>query len=227
MDQPGLDLAAHARALRGLGRINRWSRSDSILWPTIARLAREAGRAATPTPIRLLDLACGGGDLPIGLARRAARAGLDIRVEGCDISAQAVEYARRQAEARGVAVRFFRLDALNDALPADYYDVVSCSLFLHHLEAEDAVALLRRMATAARRLVLVNDLIRSRRGYLLAWVGCRLLSRSPIVHEDGPVSVAGAFTPVEVLELAGRAGLGHATLTKRWPQRFLLVGGPR
>ncbi len=33
MDQPGLDPVEHARALRGLGRINRVSRSDAILWP--------------------------------------------------------------------------------------------------------------------------------------------------------------------------------------------------
>jgi hypothetical protein len=53
-------------------------------------------------------------------------------------------------------VRFFVLDALGDALPTGY-DVVSCSLFLHHLDGSDAVDLLRRMGAAAGRLVLVDD----------------------------------------------------------------------
>jgi hypothetical protein len=119
-------------------------------------------------------------------------------------------------------VRFFRLDALGDPLPADF-DVLSCSLFLHHLAEDDAVGLLRRMAQAARRMVLVNDLIRSPLGYVLAWCGCRLLSRSPVVHFDGPASVAAAFTLGEARALADRAGLAGAVLTRHWPERFLLT----
>jgi len=221
MDQPGLDAAEHARALDGLGRINRVSRSAAILWTAVARLARASGAA----PIRILDLASGGGDVPIALAYRAARARLDVRVEGCDISQEAVRFARRKARERGVAVRFFTLDALADSIP-EGYDVLTCSLFLHHLDEAHAVGLLRRMADAARRLVLVDDLVRSRLGYALAWAGCRLFSRSPIVRHDGPVSVSSAFTPAEVRELAQRAGLEGASLTRHWPRRFLLSWSP-
>jgi 2-polyprenyl-3-methyl-5-hydroxy-6-metoxy-1,4-benzoquinol methylase len=219
MDQPGLDAREHAQALSGLGRINRVSRSDAILWPAMARLAKDRGDRGEPT--RVLDIATGGGDVPIALARRAIQAGLDLRIDGCDISAEAVRFARRLARRRGVAVEFFSRDVLRDPIPPGY-DVLTCSLFLHHLDEADAVALLSRMAGATDRLVLINDLLRSRAGYGLAWVGCRLLSRSAIVHHDGPVSVAAALTEAEALELARRAGLDGATLTRHWPRRFLL-----
>jgi hypothetical protein len=49
-----------------------------------------------------------------------------------------------------------------------------------------------------------------------------LLSRSPIVHFDGPVSVQGAFQMQEVQTLAVRAGLLEATLRRSWPERYLL-----
>jgi SAM-dependent methyltransferase len=218
MDGPGLDPAEHARALRGLGRINWISRSASILWPPIARLAAsEPGR-----PIRVLDLASGGGDVPIALARLASSSRLKIDVEGSDASPEAVRFATTQAEAHGSPVRLRVLDALRDPIPAGF-DVISCSLFLHHLDHADAARLLRAMADAAARLVLVNDLARTRVGYLLAWLGCRLLSRSPVVHHDGPVSVAAAFTPDEALRLARESGLDVATVSPRWPQRFLLA----
>ena len=216
MDQPGLDPGRHRQALRGLGRINYWSRSAAILWPPLAALARNHGR-----PARVLDLASGGGDVPIRLWHRAGRAGLPIVVEGCDISPLAVDHATRQAERQGAEVRFFVTDALTDALP-EGYDAVVCSLFLHHLTEEQAVALLRRMATAGK-LVLVNDLVRSRAGLLLARVGTRLLSLSPVVHVDGPRSVEGAFTIAEAHALAERAGLSGATVEPRWPCRFLLT----
>ena len=216
MDQPGLDAGEHARALSGLGRINRVSRSDAIFWPAIANLAKASGGS----PVRVLDLASGGGDVPTALAIRAAQAHPDVRIEGCDISAEAVRFAQRRAVATGVAVRFFVLNALADSIP-EGYDVLTCSLFLHHLNEADAAGLLRRMADAAGRMVLVDDLIRSRVGYALAWAGCRMLSRSPVVHHDGPVSVSSAFTLEEVRELARRAGLGVVSLTRHWPCRFL------
>ena len=157
----------------------------------------------------------------VALAGKARREGLPIQVDGCDISPQAVEHSRNQAEAAGVDARFFVHDALHGDLPSGY-DVIMCSLFLHHLDEGDAQGVLGRMKSAARRLVLVDDLVRSRFGYTLAWVGCRLLSRSKVVHYDGPVSVAGAFRADEVASLAAKAGLDGAVVTRHWPERYLL-----
>lgn len=215
MDQPGLDERQHARALDGLATLNVWSGSARILWRDVCRLARRRA----PAPLRILDVASGGGDVPLELVRRARRAGVSLHIEGCDISPFAVEFANRRA-AQMENVRFFQLDVLNEPLPAGF-DAVTCSLFLHHLSASAATELLRAMAGAGR-LVLVSDLRRSRMGYALAWAACRVLTRSHVVHVDGPRSVAAAFTSAEMLELAGRAGLAGARLSRRWPQRMLL-----
>jgi SAM-dependent methyltransferase len=217
MDDPGLDPAEHRRALAGLARINRWSRSAAILWPPIRDPARKGGR-----PVRVLDVATGSGDVPLGLRRRADRAGVDLEVDGCDASETAVAEARRAAaRARLPAVRFFRHDALRDPLPTGY-DIITCSLFLHHLPDDGAVTLLGRLKAAAGSLVLVNDLTRSRFSYLGVWLACRLLTRSAVVRFDGPASVRSAFTPAEALALADRAGLTGATVAARFPCRFLL-----
>jgi 2-polyprenyl-3-methyl-5-hydroxy-6-metoxy-1,4-benzoquinol methylase len=217
MDQPGLDPAEHARALRGLARINWWSRSAGILWPRLRELTQR-----TNGPIRVLDVATGAGDVPIRLSLLARRRGLPLHLEGCDFNAVAVEFARKRTDRAGADVRYFIQDALAGPLP-EGYDVVMCSLFLHHLEREQARTLLARMAEAARRLVLVNDLIRSPTGLVLAHVGTRLLSRSWVVHNDGPLSVHGAFTMPELRALADEAGLRSADVAWRWPFRMLLT----
>ena len=95
-------------------------------------------------------------------------------------------------------------------------------MFLHHLADEQALLFLQKMRQAARHMALVNDLARSRWGYLAAWLGTRVLTRSDVVHIDGPRSVAAAFTLDEVRDLAERAGWNGALLTRRWPWRFLL-----
>ncbi len=154
MDQPGLDPTRHAQALRGLARINRISASDRILWRPLSTLLR----ASPGRPIRVLDLATGGGDVPIRLWQRARRAGLALEVHGVDASATAIAHARAAARRTGAAVGFATLDVLREPLPAGF-DVLTASLFLHHLDETQAVALLRHMGQAARRMVLVNDLV--------------------------------------------------------------------
>ena len=219
MDQPDLDRALHRDALRGLRRINVLSRSAAIMWPEIAAAARRIH----PQPLRVLDLACGGGDNAIALAMRARDDGVAIEVCGCDISPLAVEVARQCAEEAGVKnVEFLLSNVLEEPLPRGY-DVVSCSLFLHHLNESQASRLLIRMADAAKELVLINDLQRSWLGLGLAWIGCRLLTRSPVVHIDGPRSVAAAFALSEICSLAVGSGLDGATISQHWPQRWLLA----
>lgn len=217
MDQPDLAPARHFQALRGLERINRWSGSARLLWRPI--LAHAAKHSALPT--RLLDVATGGGDIPIRLWNYARRAGLPLEIAGCDRSPYAVDYARRRAQACGADVHFFAWDVLHNGLPG-LYDIVTSSLFLHHLEEAQAVALLQSMAEAAQQLLLINDLVRSGAGYALAYLGTRFLSASDVVHTDGPRSVEGAFTVEELRALAQKAGLEGARVTRYWPCRMLL-----
>jgi 2-polyprenyl-3-methyl-5-hydroxy-6-metoxy-1,4-benzoquinol methylase len=178
--------------------------------------------AANGRPLRLLDIAAGGGDVVIGVAKLAARYGIDVEAHGCDINKTAVDYATAAADrSRIPTVKFFRLDALADALPTDY-DVLMCTLFLHHLNAADAITLLQRMAQAAKQCVIVDDLRRTRFGYAYAWVGGRLITRSRIVHTDGPLSVRAAFTIDEAERLARDAGMTNASFRRHWPERFLM-----
>ncbi len=218
MDQPGLDPRAHREALDGLGRAHRVSRSAASIWPAIREVVPRAGR-----PLRILDLACGGGHVIIDLARRCARESVALEACGVDLNPVAIDHARARATRAGLRhVTFATLDVARQPLP-DGFDVVLCSLFLHHLGDEEAETLLRRMRAAARHLVLVSDLRRTRLGYLFAWAGCRLLSRSRVFHVDGPRSVEAAFTMHETRRLAERAGLTGAQIVARWPQRFLLT----
>lgn len=217
MDDPMLDAHDHARALAGLRRINAMSRTAATLWSLIARIARAhpPGRV-----LSVLDVATGGGDLPIALSRRARRHGLALEVEGCDISEEAIHCARAAANRAGEPVRFFRTDAVEDELPG-HYDIITSSLFLHHLSDAQVITLLRKVAAGADH-VLVSDLIRNRTGYALAWIGTRALSRSAIVRIDGLRSVRAALTVGEICSLAAQAGLDDARVETRWPSRFLL-----
>ena len=118
-------------------------------------------------------------------------------------------------------VEFFTHDVLTDPLPSGF-DAFTCSLFLHHLDEPDVLALLTKLRAANPRLILVNDLERSRFNLAAVWVASRLFSRSRVVHVDGPLSIQGAFTVNEMQAMAEAAGLTGATVRASFPCRMLL-----
>ncbi len=219
MDDPALEPEAHRRALAGLARLNWLANSAGVLWGGLKPVlqARAEGQ-----PVRVLDLACGGGDVTLGLWRRARQAGFELAVTGCDTSAVALATARERAEWLGAEIEWRLCDLLHDPWPG-HFDVVVSSLFLHHLEPADAVAVLRRAANTSDAIRIL-DLTRSRRGWWLARASIALCTRSPVVRCDGPRSVEGAFTFAEFEALAGAAGLEERDVRIRrcFPARLLL-----
>ncbi|MFO0425544.1 MAG: methyltransferase domain-containing protein [Planctomyces sp.] len=225
MDDLQIDKGLHRQALSGLRRINWWSRPDTVFWNALAPLFASQPHGKQ---LSVLDIATGGGDVAIRLAQRAREAGKNLEIVGCDMSPTAVEYATEQAAEAGLTnVRFQLCNVLTDPLPEPEFDVVMCSLFLHHLNENDGVVLLKRMKSAARRLVLIDDLRRSAAGYWLAWIGCRILTRCHIVHVDGPISVEGALTVSEAVGMAEKAGFSGVRCRRHWPQRYLLSWTPQ
>ncbi|MEX2472190.1 MAG: methyltransferase domain-containing protein, partial [Gemmatimonadota bacterium] len=215
MDDPGLDPGLHAEALDALARINRVSLTERRLADEVVQVAtRRAG------PVRVLDVGCGDAAVVVEAARRAGRRGVTVEPHGCDTSPVALSRARARAARAGIPLRLSRVNVTEDPLPGGF-DVATCSLFLHHLDEADAVRLLSAMAQAAR-IVLVQDLRRTRAGLVLAWLGVRLLSRSSVARVDGPRSVRAAFSLDEVAGLARRAGLTGATVRRAWPQRLVI-----
>jgi 2-polyprenyl-3-methyl-5-hydroxy-6-metoxy-1,4-benzoquinol methylase len=224
MDDPGLSAAEHIVALGALARINAVSQTARRLArAVVARL--DGGGPAVAGPVRIVDVACGGGDVTVGLAARlgrvaAARGWDPPDVLGIDRSDLAIDRARRLAADRGVTARFLVADVTASTAPP--CDVAVSSLFLHHLDDDDAIALLAALAATARRGAVISDLVRSRLGLALAVLGTTLLARSRVARIDGPRSVRAARTPAEYHALCAAAGIRGASVRRTWPERVLV-----
>ncbi|HQY88061.1 MAG TPA: methyltransferase domain-containing protein [Tepidisphaeraceae bacterium] len=216
MDAPELPLDQHRHALAGLRRINAASGVANQLTREIVAWARRRNLSH----VRLLDVACGGGDVPVNVARSLASLGISIDLTLVDRSPNALKEAAELARVSKIKVVTQVADATR-AFPEDSFDIVTNTLFLHHLDEADVITSLKDMKRAAR-LLLVSDLRRSPLAWGFTWIGCRLVSRSSIVHFDGPVSVRGAWTIGEMKQMAMDAGLTGATIRRQWPFRMLL-----
>ncbi len=213
MDAPDLAPKEHCQALNGLARLNAVSRPLAGLTAVVRRAFAKLRR-----PVRVLDVACGGGDTVGRIIRWARRSGVPVECHGCDVSKIALTHAALTVE----VTHWHTCDVLADPLPAGF-DVLTCSLFLHHVSDGDAATLLGKMRDAAGSAVVVNDLTRGPLTLGLVTLGSRVLSRSPVVHFDAPASVRAAFTPAELRALAKGAGLDGATVRPVFPCRMVLT----
>ncbi|MBV8073892.1 MAG: methyltransferase domain-containing protein [Candidatus Eremiobacteraeota bacterium] len=192
MDDPVDSIAELEQNLRDIERANRW-------FGGLDPVAREVARLR---PATILDVGCGFADIPRALIRRARR---PLRIVCLDANEQILELARRRS-ADEPRLSFMRADATALPFGDGSFDVVTCSLSLHHFDPPRARTLLREMRRVAKRSPVVCDLQRSRPAYVATWLYTRLCTRNRLTRHDGPLSVLRAYDPSEALELAREAG---------------------
>lgn len=201
LDELGANAAELPGALADLARINAALLGTRLT----SRCLDDLLAAESPrTPLTLLDVGCGGGELTASVARRAGRDGRPVTAIGLDRNPAVVAHARRRF---GALLDLREGNILALELPDNGVDVASCSLLLHHLEPDEAVRALRELRRVARLGVVVNDLVRSRIGLAGARTLIRLATRNQVTRHDALVSVRRAYTRVELLELVAAAGL--------------------
>ena len=208
LDRP-VALADRVASLADIDRLNAWFGGYALTLREIRRVV-----AAIPGGDALVAVDVGGGHAAFGVrlvdwARGARRA---IRVVVVDRDVETLALARRACAAYP-EISLVVADATALPLREVAADVVTSALTLHHLEPDAAVASLREMAAAARRAVIVNDLLRTRLALGLVWLATRLLRCHPISRHDGPLSVRRAYSAAELAALAQKAGI--TTLTVR------------
>jgi SAM-dependent methyltransferase len=204
MDRPQLVSAELEVDLRNLRQLNRYFGSYRLIEHFLQRWISPGDQ------LRILDLATGSGDIPRLVVDHARGVGAAVRVDAVDQQPSTVEVARTLS-ADYPEIEFIEGNVL--AFESEPYDIVLCSLALHHFSETDAVALLQRCRSLSRRRVLVSDL---RRG-ILATAGVFLLTtlvfREEMTRIDARLSAERAFSFTEFRALAGRAGwkdFGHA-----------------
>jgi len=204
MDRPQPVTAELVSDLRNLRQLNRHFGSYALIRHFLRRWVQPGAR------LRVLDLATGSGDIPRLVVEYAREIGAETTVDAIDQQSSTLEIAR------GLSTGYPEIDfRQGDVLSfgeEGQYDIVLCSLALHHFDETAAVRLLERCRGLSRSFVLVSDL---RRG-VLASVGVYLLTaliyREPMTRTDGRLSAARAFSFREFGSLAVRAGwrnFGH------------------
>jgi len=210
MDRPQPVTRELERDLANLRSFNRWFGSHRLIRHFLRLWLRPNGKA------RVLDIATGSGDIPRLIADHARRQDLAVQIDAIDQQESTIEIARRLSAAYP-EINFFcanlfewnsssgvKLDGLK---PSSFpYDMVLCSLALHHFSNDDAVRVLQKIRDLSAARILVADLRRAR------WLSCAVyfvtatIYRDEMTKTDARLSAARAFSFLEMRNLAERAG---------------------
>src|ERR1700722_18759620 len=111
----------------------------------IAPIRRAVRRTGART---ILDVGSGSGDVPHALVADGRRRGVEVRATCLDHSDAMLAIARRRTG--GERLTFVRGDGERLPFGDGAFDVVTCTLALHHFEPPAALELLREMRRVAR-----------------------------------------------------------------------------
>ena len=198
---------AGERSLRDLVRINRFLGGHEALRKALTRIP--AAGAFT-----LVDVGAASGD-----------SGDIVRARYPHCRVTSLDY--KPHHMRGAPPPKVAGDAFRLPFGPKSFDVVHCSLFLHHFDDDQVVELLRGFGSVARKAVLVNDLERHFLAYHFLPATRWLLGWDPITVHDGPISVQAGFRACELRSLAQRAGLRDIRVQQHRPAfRITLTAQP-
>jgi len=198
MDRPQPVTAELERDLKNLRDLNRWFGSYALISMFLSRWIKPGAR------MRIVDLATGSCDIPRLVAEYGRKIGAELEIDILDRQSSTLEIAKTLS-ARYPEINFIE-GSLLDWRATEPYDLVLCTLVLHHFSNEDAVRVLERCRKLSRKFVLVSDL---RRGPFLTagvWFLTEFVFREPMTKYDGRLSAARAFSFSALKQLARRAG---------------------
>src|SRR5438477_9247946 len=148
MDRPQPVSLELERDLQRLRQLNRWFGSYRLVLKIMRRWIKPG------TPLRMIDLATGSGDIARLLVEFARKNGAHIEVDAVDRQSATLQIARKLS-ARYPEIFFHEADILEWG-GAESYDIALCSLVLHHFSDDDAAKILQRCRALSKRFVLVS-----------------------------------------------------------------------
>lgn len=191
LDSDACSPAQVQSALRTLGRINRWFGGVA----TTQQMVERAAEASARKELSLLEVASGTGEVPAAVRDRVARLGISLTVTLLDRS---ISHLVRSNSGKDSSTRCV-LAADGLALPFcdNAFDLVSCSLFSHHLTPDQLAVFVCEGLRVSRIGLLINDLVRHPLHLALVYASYPLMG-SRVAWLDGVTSVRRAYTPKEI-----------------------------
>lgn len=215
MDDFSLEGEELRDALDKLAGINKLLGGNRVTLQAVEELIRSR---PGQKKFKVVDIGCGNGDMLRLLADFARKRSLDFELLGIDANAFTVAHAA-SLSAPYSNISYRCADVFQDTSD-EQFDIVLCTLTLHHFSDREILDLLRIYKSKAALGLVINDLHRSKTAYYLFKAVCFVFGLNRMSREDGLTSILRAFKKEDLQRYSRELGAPKVSIRWKWAFRY-------
>lgn len=216
MDDFSLQGEELQEALDKIASINQLLGGNKLTLHGIKKLLNDSNTHQT---IVIADIGCGNGDMLRMLAKFGQKNKLNFKLIGIDANEFTINYAKTLSSAYS-NIEYLCLDIFTADFINLKYDIVLCTLTLHHFTNEQILNIITTFNNNANVGIIINDLHRSKLAYRLFKIIGVIFNLNKMSREDGLVSILRGFKKKELVEFSHKTNLKNYTISWKWAFRY-------
>jgi 2-polyprenyl-3-methyl-5-hydroxy-6-metoxy-1,4-benzoquinol methylase len=203
-------------ALDKIAKINRFLGGNKLTLEGVKSILKQhPGRQQ----VTIVDVGCGNGDMLRIVSDYLEDNDIDCKLIGIDANKFAVNYARKLS-IHYPNITYRCKDIFDKSFENLEYDIVLCTLTLHHFKNEEITKLLKVFKANAKMGIVINDLQRSSISYRLFQALCFVFRLNDMSREDGLVSILRGFKKQELEKFSKKLHFKKYSIEWKWAFRY-------
>ncbi|MEP7165384.1 MAG: methyltransferase domain-containing protein [Ferruginibacter sp.] len=218
LDADGIPFEDIRENMRELNTVNRLLGGHKI---SLAGIHKLIEKRVPGMALSICEIGCGGGDNLQAINNWCRKNNIHASFTGIDIKKECIDFAQEQYP--GLNATWICKDYAQVDLTAKKPDIIFSSLFCHHFTEQALVKMLHWMKANSSKGFFINDLQRHPLAYYSIKLLTRIFSKSYLVKNDAPLSVARGFKRKEWEVIFTSAGILQYSIVWKWAFRYLIV----
>ena len=169
--------------------------------------------------ITIVDVGCGNGDMLRALADFGIKNNFKFNLIGIDANTFTINYAIKLSK-EYPNISYKCEDIFSEVFSQLEYDIVLCTLTLHHFKNEQIDYLIQLFNKQSKVGIVINDLHRNIIAYRAFQVICFVFRLNRMTREDGLVSILRGFKKQELIDFSERNKLKNYSIQWKWAFRY-------
>ena len=216
MDDFALEGEILRDALDKIARINQLLGGNQLTLRGVQELITKLPKT---TEIAIVDVGCGNGDMLRTLADYGFKNNLKFKLIGIDANNFTINHAK-ELSGNYPNISYCCEDVFGKSFSDLKYDIVLCTLTLHHFKEDEIFKLMSVFNANSRIGIVINDLNRSALAYRLFQVLCFVFRLNVMSREDGLTSILRGFKKEELIGFSKKLNFNNYTIQWKWAFRY-------